>query len=79
MNDLVCRDGVDYLMDYLEGTLPADTRAAIDTHVSGCPKCVAFIASYQATPRIVREATKIEMPEDLQASLLAFLRARRAV
>jgi anti-sigma factor RsiW len=71
-----CAAGVAVLMEYLEGTLPADDRAAIEAHVSGCDRCQAFIASYTETPRILRDATLVEMPEDLQTSLLAALRAR---
>jgi anti-sigma factor RsiW len=77
MKEIVCISGVELLMEYLEGTLAPDVRAAIDAHVAGCPRCVAFIASYQETPGILRDATAIEMPADLQASLLATLRARR--
>jgi anti-sigma factor RsiW len=77
MTDIVCTSGVELLMEYLEGALAPDVRAAIDAHVAGCPRCVAFIASYKETPRILREATAMEMPADLQASLLAALRSRR--
>jgi anti-sigma factor (TIGR02949 family) len=78
MNDLVCASGVELLMEYLEGELTADVRAAIERHVAGCERCVAFIASYQETPRILRQATAVDMPDDLQASLLAALRTRRS-
>ena len=64
-------------MDYLEGVVPADMRAMLESHVAGCPKCEAFIASYLATPRILRDATAAAMPPELQRSLLAFLRAQR--
>lgn len=37
-------------------------------------RCDAFIASYREMPRIVRDATTMEMPADLEASLLAALR-----
>lgn len=77
MNDLVCRNGVDQLMDYLEGVVPLDVRRSLEGHVAGCAKCIAFIASYQATPRIVREATAVEPPPSAQRSLLDFLRQRR--
>lgn len=43
------------------------------------PRCVAFIASYRETPRILREATATALPADLQASLRAFLRAQHGV
>jgi len=77
MKDIVCRSGVELLMDYMEGALAPDVRTAIEAHVSGCRRCEAFIASYCETPRIVRDATRMEMPPALETSLLAALRASR--
>lgn len=79
MNEITCASGVELLMDYLEGVLSAELRSALDAHVAGCPRCVAFIASYRETPRILREATATALPADLQVSLRAFLRAQRGV
>jgi len=78
MKNIVCMSGVELLMEYMEGALEPDDRAAIEAHVAGCPRCEAFIASYHETLRIVREATQIEMPADLEASLLGALRASRS-
>jgi hypothetical protein len=77
MKDIVCMSGVELLMEYMEGALAPDVRAAIEAHVAGCQRCEAFIASYCETPRIVRDATRVEMPPDLEASLLAALRSSR--
>jgi anti-sigma factor RsiW len=77
MKPITCSSGVGLLMDYLEGVLPADVASAVDAHVSQCPRCVAFIASYRETPRIFREAVAASMPDDMAQSLLEFLRARR--
>jgi len=79
MTDIDCRTGVGLLMDYLEGVVPDDTRTILESHVAGCQKCSAFVASYLAAPRILREATAAAMPPDLQQSLLAALRARRGL
>ena len=68
--------GVELLMDYLEGVLPPDLRAALEAHVAGCERCAAFVASYRETPRILRDATTMTLPDDIEASLKAFLRAR---
>jgi anti-sigma factor RsiW len=76
MNNVVCASGVDLLMDFLEGALPTDVKAALEDHVAGCARCAAFVASYQATPRILRDATAATLPADVEASLRAFLRAR---
>jgi anti-sigma factor RsiW len=73
---VVCASGVGLLMDSLEGTLPADVRADLDAHVAGCARCKAFVASYRETPRIVREASAVTVPADLEESLLRFLRSR---
>jgi hypothetical protein len=35
-----------------------------------------LIASYQTTPRIVRDATTMTLPADIEAALKAFLRER---
>lgn len=77
MTDVACASGVELLMEYLEGTLPPEVSADLETHVAGCPRCTAFLASYRETPRILREASAVTLPPDLEASLLRFLRSRR--
>lgn len=76
MTPVACVSGVELLMDFIEGVLPSDVSAALEAHVSGCARCAAFVASYQATPRILRDATAVTLPPDIEASLKAFLRAR---
>ena len=76
MTPVVCASGVERLMDFLEGVLSAEVNAELEAHVAGCAKCAAFVASYQATPRIIRDATTMTLPADVEASLKAFLRAR---
>jgi anti-sigma factor RsiW len=76
MNETVCVSGVELLMDYLDGVVPEDVKAALDAHVAGCQRCAAFVASYLATPGILRDATDASLPADVEASLRAFLRAR---
>jgi anti-sigma factor RsiW len=61
-------------MDYLEGVLPPEMNAALDAHVAACERCTAFVASYRETPRILRTATAVELPADIQQSLRAFVR-----
>ena len=45
--DLECRQIADLLGDYLEGSLPRETRELIDFHIDGCPPCVAFLNTYR--------------------------------
>jgi hypothetical protein len=53
-------------------------NAALEAHVAGCERCTAFVASYQEIPRILRSATTVEFPPDIQESLHAFLRRLRS-
>jgi anti-sigma factor RsiW len=78
LNDISCGSGVGLLMEYLEGVLPPETNAALEAHVAGCERCTAFVASYRETPRILRTATEVELPADIQESLHAFLRRLRS-
>ena len=77
MHEMTCRQGVDLLIDYLEGTLPAEQRTLVDAHVAGCPRCVAFIHSYGDTPRLLRDATAHSIPSVVRQSLLEILRTER--
>ncbi len=76
MTPVACASGVELLMDFIEGVLPSEVSAALEAHVAGCARCAAFVASYQATPRILRDATTVTLPADIEASLKAFLRVR---
>jgi len=76
VNPIACTSGVDLLMEFLDGVLPAEVTAALEEHVAGCPRCAAVVASYQATPRILRDATAVPLPADVEATLKSFLRAR---
>jgi anti-sigma factor RsiW len=77
MSDITCAKGVALLADYLEGTLSADVRAAVEAHVAGCPRCVAFIESYGDVPRVLRDASARTLPAHVQQALMAFLRSER--
>jgi anti-sigma factor RsiW len=74
---LVCVDGVEMLMDYFEGALASEEREAIESHVNGCPRCVAFLESYRETSRILRAATAAALSADLAQSLRRFLASHR--
>ena len=64
-----CQSGVELLMDYLEGQLAPDVRVAVERHVAGCPRCVAFVESYRRTPDILKHATAAALPPDLARKL----------
>lgn len=68
-----CRECYDFLMDYLDGQLPADERAAFEAHLARCPPCVAYLDTYRATIELGKSALRGEpcqLPEELVQAIL---------
>lgn len=78
MLTMTCRELADFLMDYLAEELPGDVRAAFDRHLSLCPNCVAYMATYRTTIELGRRAfadedaeVAPEVPPELVRAILA--------
>ena len=52
---MTCREVADFLAEYVAGTLAADIRGQFDRHLSVCPNCRAYLATYRATIDWARE------------------------
>jgi anti-sigma factor RsiW len=68
-----CRSTLALLGDFVEGAISADADALVRAHLSDCPRCVEFLASYRATGRILAEATDVDVPAEVEARLRARL------
>jgi anti-sigma factor RsiW len=68
-----CKDCVDLLGEYIEGTLSPERAKALEDHLSLCPPCITFVRTYRATRRLCRHALAAEMPQELVSSLSSFL------
>lgn len=75
---MTCRELVAFLVDYLEGSLPADRRASFEEHLRLCPGCTEYLDSYRETVRLTRDAfcgadpdsEPVAMPEQLVQAIL---------
>jgi anti-sigma factor RsiW len=47
--DLACRELVELLTEYLEGTLPPGEVAAVDAHLAACDACRVYLEQMRAT------------------------------
>ena len=77
MRKTTCRETIDLLMDYLEGRLSPEDQEALKKHFADCPPCLAFVRSYQETPRIFREATEVSIPSEVEKRLEKFLKEKQ--
>lgn len=75
-----CREFTEFLMAYLDGELPEETRSTFDFHLHGCQSCVNYMESYQATVALGRAACSEDapVPDDVPEALVeAILAAGR--
>jgi len=76
---LTCRDCIEFLMDYIDGALPASEKATFDLHLAACPPCRDYLKSYLASVRLCEqqrsECRASPMPEEMVRAILG---ARRA-
>jgi anti-sigma factor RsiW len=68
-----CASIVSLLSDYLDGRLPSDVHADLEHHLSGCPKCTAFVGTFRSTVSLLRSLEDKDLPEELRLRVRAFL------
>jgi anti-sigma factor RsiW len=66
--ELVCREVVELVTEYLGGTLPAKDRERFDQHLATCPPCTAYIAQVKATLALTAELGSTDAPADDQVA-----------
>jgi anti-sigma factor RsiW len=75
--DISCREVLDFLAAYLDGELAPEVRADFEHHLTLCPACTDYLASYRATILLSRDAYGVdepppaEVPEELVEAILA--------
>jgi anti-sigma factor RsiW len=65
--DLVCRQAVELVTDYLEGSLSRSGRRRFEAHLAVCPHCTEYLAQLRATIALTGRIG----PEDLTAPMRA--------
>jgi anti-sigma factor RsiW len=69
---LVCREFVELVTDYLEGTLPESERARFEAHLAECDGCAAYLEDVR---RLIDALHTVPAPPPDQATREALLRA----
>ena len=62
--ELVCREVVELVTEYLGGTLPTEDRARFDAHLATCPPCTAYLAEVRTTLELAAELGATAPPPD---------------
>ena len=76
-SEIECRQIAELLGDYLDGSLPRETRELIDFHIDGCAPCVAFLNTYRGTVDAARRLPDVPIPPELKKRLLTVLKSTK--
>lgn len=72
MTAITCRELISFLLEYIDGNLPAADRERFESHLARCASCTAYLRTYEATLRLERTiGNDCEPPEDLIQAVIA--------
>lgn len=75
---ICCKECIDLLYDYIEGSLDKSTTESLEEHFQDCPPCIAFMNTYKSTTTICRETlNQIEIPDEVRSTLQEFLKKQK--
>ena len=71
--DIVCRQFVEEVTNYLEGKLSEAEQRWTDEHLAACPHCRAYLAQMRATIAALRGLREAELDPSLRERILSQL------
>lgn len=74
---LVCRDAVELISDYLDGTLPRRQRRRLEKHLAGCDACSAYLEQMRVTIAASGKVGPEDLPSDVLEGLVDLFRQYR--
>jgi anti-sigma factor RsiW len=77
--DLTCKELVELITGYLEGTLRGRQRRRFESHLATCDGCTRFMAQMEATIRATGTLTEEQVPDEQKVVLLAAFRDWRTI
>jgi anti-sigma factor RsiW len=77
-DDLVCRQAVELMTDYLEGAMSAVDRARFETHLAGCAACASYLDQMRLTMTVLGRLDPVSLPAPVLDELVGLYRRHRA-
>lgn len=72
-----CRELVEFLMDFLDGSLPPEHHQRVKEHIESCPPCEVYLETYRLTIQITRQLPCKPLPPELSQRLWAAMKEIR--
>jgi anti-sigma factor RsiW len=71
---LTCKEVVELISDYIEGTLPEDTRRRLEEHLAGCDGCTHYLEQMRETIRVTGKVEEQAMTAEERSELITLFR-----
>jgi anti-sigma factor RsiW len=75
---LVCRDAVELVSDYLDGSLSRRDRRRLEKHLNECDACQAYLAQVRETVAASGHVGPENLPDDVVEGLVNLFRQYRS-
>jgi anti-sigma factor RsiW len=73
-DEMTCRDLVELVTEYVEGTMPPADRVRFDEHLAMCPPCEAYLKQMRQTIQAMGRLPRETISEDAKRGLLEIFR-----
>ncbi len=73
-DDIRCRELVDLVTEYLEGTLPAEQCKPFEEHLTTCPGCRIYLDQMRQTISMLEHLRQDPISEETQQHLVELFR-----
>ena len=75
---LTCKDFLNELGEFMDGTLDQEIREKLQKHVSECPNCWVVLDTSQRTIKIYKGLEPQTIPPDIHSRLMTALNKKMA-
>lgn len=72
--DLTCKELVELVTGYLDGSVRGRRRRRFEAHLAGCDGCTRYLGQMEATIRLTGTLTEEQVTEEQRAVLLTAFR-----
>lgn len=76
--DITCREVVEIVTDYIEGTLSASDRTRVEEHLAICDGCTSYLHQMRETIRLTGMLSEEQIPDEQKRRLLDAFRDWKA-
>ena len=76
-SQMTCKELVEVITEYLEGTLPAEDRARFERHLAKCEGCHAYLDQMRETIRALGHLPPESLSPEAERGLLEAFRGWR--